>query len=83
MPFALPLAVRRWNAVGAGALLFALPGCGDDATSPGPPGDLVLSVAGGGNNVPDRYSTDLWIHGCYAYTGTWGASRRTGKPGDA
>jgi len=27
---------------------------------------------GGGNNVPERYTSDLWVHGSYAYTGTWG-----------
>jgi hypothetical protein len=32
-----------------------------------------LRIAGGGNNVPDRFSSDLWIHGNYAYTGTWGS----------
>jgi hypothetical protein len=32
---------------------------------------VVLSVAGGGNNVPERYSSDLWVHGSHAYTGTW------------
>jgi len=31
-----------------------------------------LAVAAGGNNVPERYSSDLWVHGNYAYTGTWG-----------
>ena len=31
-----------------------------------------LNVVGGGNNVPDRFSSDLWVHGNYAYTGTWG-----------
>ena len=29
-------------------------------------------VLGGGNNVPERYTSDLWVHGAYAYTGTWG-----------
>jgi hypothetical protein len=33
---------------------------------------VVLRVAGGGNNVPERFSSDLWVHGSYAYTGTWG-----------
>ena len=33
---------------------------------------VVLSVVGGGNNVRERYSSDLWVHGSYAYTGTWG-----------
>jgi hypothetical protein len=38
----------------------------------GGPGQIVLSVAAGGNNVPHRFSSDLWVHGNYAYTGTWG-----------
>lgn len=29
-------------------------------------------VEGGGNNVPDRYTSDLWVAQGYAYTGTWG-----------
>ena len=41
--------------------------------------DLSLHVAAGGDNVPDRYSSDLWVHGDYAYTGTWGCAR-TGTP---
>jgi hypothetical protein len=44
--------------------------------------DVVLSVAGGGNNVPERYSSDLWVHGNYAYTGTWGSFFRVDDPGD-
>jgi hypothetical protein len=32
----------------------------------------ALSVAAGGNNVPDRYGSDLWVANGYAYTGTWG-----------
>ncbi|MFL5491961.1 MAG: hypothetical protein ACJ8AV_11105, partial [Gemmatimonadales bacterium] len=32
---------------------------------------LALSVASGGNNVPERYSSDLWVSGNHAYTGTW------------
>jgi hypothetical protein len=35
------------------------------------PSTVALSVAGGGNNVPERYSSDLWVHGNHAYTGTW------------
>lgn len=31
-----------------------------------------FAVAGGGHNVPERYTSDLWIHNGYAYTGTWG-----------
>ena len=39
--------------------------------SSGNTGQVVLSIAGGGNNVPERYSSDLWVHGSYAYSGTW------------
>jgi hypothetical protein len=42
------------------------------ATEPPGPPETVLSVVAGGNNVPQRYSSDLWVHGNYAYTGTWG-----------
>lgn len=43
------------------------------ATAEGDPqGTGGLGVAGGGNNVSDRFSSDLWIHGSYGYTGTWG-----------
>lgn len=72
-------------------LICALVSCGDDdgdgGTGPGnpqppPSGDLALRVAGGGNNVPDRYTSDLWVHGGYAYTGTWGSFPRNGNVGD-
>jgi hypothetical protein len=45
-----------------------------------PQGAGGLRVTGGGNNVPDRFSSDLWIHGDYAYTGTWGT--REGNVGN-
>ncbi|MDH3495884.1 MAG: Ig-like domain-containing protein [Gemmatimonadota bacterium] len=32
----------------------------------------------GGDNVPERYSSDLWVHGTYAYTGTWGTRAAAG-----
>ena len=38
-----------------------------------------LEVLGGGNNVPERYSSDLWVHGSYAYTGTWGLREQAGN----
>ncbi|MFI5235772.1 MAG: hypothetical protein ACHQXA_08685 [Gemmatimonadales bacterium] len=31
-----------------------------------------MTVVGGGNNVSSRYSSDLWLAGGYAYTGSWG-----------
>ena len=80
-------------------LLLAAAGCGggdddpggDDGgptgppapPSPPPPGSLSLRVAAGGDNVPDRYTSDLWVHGSRAYTGTWGGSAREGNVGDA
>jgi hypothetical protein len=42
-------------------------------------GAVVLSVVGGGNNVPERYSSDLWVHGNHAYTGTWGFRNEQGN----
>jgi hypothetical protein len=42
-------------------------------------GTVVLSVVGGGNNVPERYSSDLWVHGNHAYTGTWGFRNEQGN----
>jgi hypothetical protein len=38
-----------------------------------------LAVAAGGNNVPERYTSDLWVHGSHAYTGTWGARSAQGN----
>ena len=41
-----------------------------------------MSVLAGGNNVTDRYGSDLWIHPneAVAYSGTWGGgSRMTGN----
>jgi len=42
------------------------------ATAAGEPQGAGLTVVGGGNNVQERFSSDLWVHGSYAYTGTWG-----------
>jgi hypothetical protein len=56
---------------------------GSPPPGPPPPGSLSLRVVAGGDNVPDRYSSDLWVHGNRAYTGTWGGSARGGKAGDA
>jgi hypothetical protein len=40
----------------------------------------TFSVAGGGNNVPERFGSDLWVHGSYLYSGTW--QTRSGNPGN-
>jgi hypothetical protein len=41
---------------------------------------VVLSVVAGGNNVPDFYSSDLWVYGNHAYTGTWNSGDGEGSP---
>jgi hypothetical protein len=38
-----------------------------------------LSAIGGGNNVPERFGADLWVHGGYAYTGTWSVRTQPGN----
>jgi LVIVD repeat-containing protein len=43
---------------------------------------VTLRVLSGGNNVQERYTSDLWVHGSYAYTGTWGAVPRSNDVGD-
>lgn len=39
----------------------------------------ALSVAAGGNNVPERFGSDLWVANGYAYTGTWGVRSTFGN----
>src|SRR5918994_263633 len=41
--------------------------------------EVELRVLGGGNNVPERFSSDLWVHGSYAYTGTYGFRSEPGN----
>ena len=41
-----------------------------------------LSIAGGGNNVPERYGSDQWVATGYAYSGTWGGAARLGHAGN-
>ncbi len=74
--------MRRWMPTAAAMLVLALPGCGSEEGSgpTPPPGEWSLRVAGGGHNVADRYTSDLWVHGGHAYTGTWGS--RSGNPGN-
>ena len=71
------------NASGMGVVTVT-PGAGEfgqgvEATVAGlPPVDFSLTlrrpfqVLGGGNNVPERYGSDLWLAKGYGYTGTWG-----------
>jgi len=60
-------------------------GEGDDGGNNGgnePPPPSSFQIESGGNNVPERFSSDLWVHGPWAYTGTWGGYARTGRAGD-
>jgi hypothetical protein len=43
----------------------------------------TLQPVAGGNNVPERFGSDLWVRGDYAYSGTWGAVPRNGAVGNA
>ena len=85
-----------WTGVMVG--MVALAACGDQgpepvdpgagAPEPEPPdppgpGDFGLSITGGGHNVTERFTSDLWVQGDYAYTGTWGGFGREGNPGNA
>ena len=42
-----------------------------------------LTVRSGGNNVPERYGSDLAVANGFAYTGTWGSARTPGTVGNA
>lgn len=42
-----------------------------------------LQPLGGGNNVTERYGSDLWVRGNVGYSGTWGGSPRNGLRGNA
>lgn len=48
--------------------------CADSPTQSNTAPDTIpfsMSVLGLGS-VPERYTSELWVHGLYAYTGTWG-----------
>jgi len=75
----------RMRRVVSPALLVALAACGgggDGDGGNGPPPGSSFQIQAGGNNVNDRFSSDLWVHGAWAYTGTWGAAPRNGARGD-
>ena len=42
----------------------------------------TLQPVAGGNNVPDRFGSDFWVHGTHVYSGPWGAAARNGNRGD-
>ena len=49
------------------------------AIDPGGGGALGMVVRSGGNNVPERFTSDLWLHGSFAYTGTWAFRQQQGN----
>jgi hypothetical protein len=55
---------------------------GGESTGPAPHQTGDFRIIAGGNNVPNRYSSDLWVRGSWAYTGTWGGASRNGNPGN-
>jgi hypothetical protein len=61
-------------------LTVALLSCQDSSGPSLPPDGTGFTIVAGGNNVLERYSSDLWVHGNYAYTGTWGS--RNGNTGN-
>jgi hypothetical protein len=66
-----------WGVQEAGGVLYALDMLsGLWKLSPG-----TLATLAGGNNVPERFSSDLWVQNGFAYTGTWGT--RGTIPGNA
>ncbi len=40
---------------------------------------VSLQPQGGGHNLTNRWGSDLWVRGEYAYTGTWGGTARNGS----
>lgn len=60
------MGTAKRSLIGITVLMAA--GCGD---ATGPDGGAVV----GEGSVPERFTSDLWVHGSFAYTGTWG--RRT------
>ncbi len=60
-------------------LLFVAACGGGDNTAPH---ETQFHIVAGGNNVPARYSSDLWVHDSFAYTGTWGGTARNGNVGN-
>ena len=59
------------------------PGTPEPPETPPPAEGFALDITGGGHNVSERFTSDLWVHGEYAYTGTWGGFEREGNAGNA
>ncbi len=62
-------------------ILLLAAGCGDDPTDSGPAPveeDTTFTVVGEGL-LTNRYTSDLWVRGDIAYTGTWGGRSAVGQ----
>lgn len=76
--------MANWRVILCTTCLMGVVACGDDGT-PGilpPPGDTSearIAVSGRGV-LAHRYNAEVWVHGAYAYTTTWG--NRAGVPGN-
>ena len=71
-----------------GFCLAGVIACGSDPAEPGPPDPgpgptATMNVLGRGT-ITDRYTAEVWVHGPYAYTSTWGARfvGGVGSPGN-
>ena len=73
---------RMRRLVSRPALLAALVACGGEDGGNGPPPGSSFQIQAGGDNVNERFSSDLWVRGPWAYTGTWGSATRSGASGD-
>jgi hypothetical protein len=77
------VAIRSGMAAAAlGMLACGGGGDGDGDGSTPPPAGAEFRIQAGGDNVPERYTSDLWVRGSYAYTGTWGGVPRGNLVGD-
>ncbi len=72
----------------ASALAFAAACGGDDSPvtpgnpAPEPVNPTVMTVSGRGS-LTNRYTAEVWAHGDYAYTSTWGSRGNPGITGNA
>ena len=66
-----------WGVMLAGSTLFAT----DMLSGLWALDPLTLATKGGGTNMPERFASDLWISGSWAYSGSWGV--RSGVRGNA
>jgi hypothetical protein len=64
--------------VGGNSLRAVWPG--HDSVTFHATGTGAFTTLGGGNNVGERYTSDLWVADGYAYSGSWG---NRGTPGNA